>query len=477
MNDITENQRIYTERIRQILKLAPLAIFATFVNATILVLILWKAISHGLLVVWYCASLALVLERSLLLLKYRPASLRPEQASLAAKLYMISLGLSGALWGCVAIFLFPIGMPTYQILVVIVLCGMVAGATSTFSLVIEAFMAFMLPALIPLVVRFILIGGTIYYAMAALTLLYMILTVTIARRINEATKELVELKEDFAWMLEERTAELLNTNEQLKLEIEERKRGEEERIHLESQLQQAHRIEAIATLAGGIAHQFNNALFVISGNVELFEKAHTTDERTIKYIQPIKTSVRQMANLTNQLLAYAQGGMYKPGNVSLTRFVQDALPIIKYPLDPSIVVETDLHQDVVDVAADTNQLQMVLSAVVTNAAEAITGAGKITITTENKEIDEDLASRHTGLKPGLYVCLSVEDNGKGMDEETCMRVFEPFFTTKFHGRGLGMAAAYGIIKSHGGWIWVDSKPDTGTVVHIYLPAVRQHNVQ
>jgi CheY-like chemotaxis protein len=122
------------------------------------------------------------------------------------------------------------------------------------------------------------------------------------------------------------------------------------------------------------------------------------------------------------------------------------------------------------VKADLAQLQMVLSAILSNASEAIEGEGRIKISAKNQEIDEPYANSYPGLKPGSYVSLTVEDDGTGMDEETKSRIFKPFFTTKFQGRGLGMAAVFGIIKNHGGWISVDSELGKGTTVRIFLPA-------
>ncbi|MBC8175932.1 MAG: response regulator [Desulfobacteraceae bacterium] len=123
------------------------------------------------------------------------------------------------------------------------------------------------------------------------------------------------------------------------------------------------------------------------------------------------------------------------------------------------------------IKADHAQMQMVLSAIVANANEAMEDGGIVKISAENKDVDNDFTKQHPGLKSGLYVCLTIEDDGKGMDEETKKGIFEPFFTTKFQGRGMGMAAVYGIIKSHDGWIYVDSELGKGTVVRIYLPAI------
>ena len=228
-------------------------------------------------------------------------------------------------------------------------------------------------------------------------------------------------------------------------------------------------MEAIATLAGGIAHQFNNALSSITGHTGLLEMEFSDNKKILGYVEAMKASTRRMAKLTDQLLSYARGGKYNPQPLSLSDFVKDSLPLIQHIIDPAIRVETDLPLDISDIEADRTQMQMVLSAIVINSNEAIEGPGHIKIFTGNEDIDEKFAKHHPGFKPGSYVCLTVEDDGKGMDEETRSRIFEPFFTTHFIGLGLSMAAVYGIVKGHDGWIGVDSELGKGTAVRIYFP--------
>jgi PAS domain S-box-containing protein len=244
-----------------------------------------------------------------------------------------------------------------------------------------------------------------------------------------------------------------------------------EKKRLEAQLLQTHRTEAIATLAGGIAHEFNNALVGVTGNLELLQMDLSNEKNLRSYTGRIKESAHRMINLTNQLLAYAQGGKYRPKQISLSDFVEDTLPFIKQTIDPSIRIETDLPLDIVNVEADLTQMQMVLSAILTNASEAIENKGRIRITIRNEEVDEAFAKSTPTLNPGPYVCFMVEDNGMGMDEEAKNKIFDPFFTTKFQGRGLGMAAVYGIVTNHGGWISIDSELGRGTIVRVYLPAI------
>jgi len=244
-----------------------------------------------------------------------------------------------------------------------------------------------------------------------------------------------------------------------------------EKQRLEAQLQHANKMEAIATLAGGVAHEFNNALMGIMGNIELLKMDLPEDEGRDKYFEAMKGSGHRMSRLTDQLLAYAQGGKYQPKDLKLDDFVIETLPILQHDINPEVRVETHFQKDISYIKADHAQMQMVLSAILANSNEAIEDEGLIKITAGKEDVDEDFAKQHPGLKPGPYVCLTIEDDGKGMNEETRSGIFEPFFTTKFQGRGMGMAAVYGIVKNHDGWIYVDSELGKGTTVRIYLPAI------
>jgi CheY-like chemotaxis protein len=249
-------------------------------------------------------------------------------------------------------------------------------------------------------------------------------------------------------------------------------KAEKKRRQMEACLWHAQKMEAIGTLAGGIAHQFNNALSVVTGNIDLLEMHFPADENVAVYIKEMKSSVCWMTQLTAQLLAYARGGKYQAKTVSLSNFVRDTLPLVKHPIDHAIHVDTELPRDILSVEADLTQMQIVLSAVLTNAFEAMEDKGRIRLTCRNTMITDETVEAFPGLKPGNYVNLTITDDGKGMDEETRRRIFEPFSTTKFQGRGLGMAAVYGIVKNHGGSIAVDSEPGQGTIVKIYLPATQ-----
>ena len=254
-------------------------------------------------------------------------------------------------------------------------------------------------------------------------------------------------------------------------DVTELHKAHENRERLEAQLQQAQKMEAISTLAGGVAHEFNNTLMGIMGNIELLKMNFSEDGGIDKQLESMESAGHRMSRLTSQLLAYAEGGKYQPKDLKLDDFVIETLPILQHDLTSNIRVETHFQKNISCINADNAQMQMVLSAILANSNEAIEDEGLIRITAENKNIDEDSTKQHPGLEAGYYVCLTIEDDGKGMDEETISGIFEPFFTTKFQGRGMGMAAVHGIVRNHDGWISVGSELGKGTTVQIYFPAI------
>jgi len=252
-------------------------------------------------------------------------------------------------------------------------------------------------------------------------------------------------------------------------DITDRVLAEQEKTALREQLMQTQKMEAIAQLAGGIAHDFNNALTTVLGNVELLNMRLSANETTKKIITRIEESGVKMSQLTNQLLAYSRGGKYQPEMILLDEFVEEAIQQIKHLIDPAIRIVMDIGYETNYIEADFTQLQMVLSSIIRNSVEAIENKGIIKISSFQSEIDNQFIKTHPDAKTGTYICLSIKDNGSGMDKDTLERIFEPFFTTKSQGRGLGMASVYGIIKNHNGYIKVDSEPGNGTKVQIYFP--------
>ena len=228
-------------------------------------------------------------------------------------------------------------------------------------------------------------------------------------------------------------------------------------------------MEALATLAGGVAHDFNNALTSVIGNLELLEMALQDDNSVQRFTNPIFESTSRMAQLTNQLLAYAQGGKYQPKAISLDAFINSNISLFKHQLPAQATINLDLQCKDKTIFADSTQLLMILSAAISNAAEAIDEGGAIHIKTALKKFDQPITPEYPDIVPATYIHLCIEDDGHGMDEATLERIFEPFFTTKLRGRGLGMASVYGIVKNHDGYVYVHSKKNAGTTLEIFLP--------
>lgn len=254
------------------------------------------------------------------------------------------------------------------------------------------------------------------------------------------------------------------------------KHADDAKRKLEAELQQARKIEALATLSGGIAHEFNNALMVVAGNIELLQMTMGDHDQIQSFARATNESIQRMTHLTQQLLAYARSGDFWLKPMDLSDLIRSVLPQLKAEVHSGVRIETNLKIDLPSTKADGNQLQKVLGAVIQNASEAIEGDGCIRITTSHVHMDENAAVDHPGLEPGSYVSLTIEDDGRGMDEATRIKIFEPFFTTKFQGRGLGMAATYGIVKNHRGYIYVDSRINKGTAVRILLPSMETREI-
>lgn len=258
----------------------------------------------------------------------------------------------------------------------------------------------------------------------------------------------------------------------ISMDVTDARRNRVEKKRLEAQLETARKMEAVANLAGGIAHLFNNALAILTARLDLMRLDLPGKFPTSGHVEPMEDAVRKMAELTSQLLAYARGGKYQTKTMSFSRFINETLPLVKHSVRPDILIEADLTPETWPVKADFTQMQMVLSAVLANASDAIEGKGIIRISAGNREMAAFDLRDYPTLSPGAYVVLTVQDTGNGMDEETRRHIFEPFFTTKFPGRGLGMAAVYGIVKNHEGWVQIESEPGRGTSVHILLPATK-----
>ncbi|MBI5115636.1 response regulator [Candidatus Poribacteria bacterium] len=241
---------------------------------------------------------------------------------------------------------------------------------------------------------------------------------------------------------------------------------------LEEQLLKAQKMESIGTLAGGIAHDFNNLLGGILGYISLIKTKVAKDSDLLDYLDTIEKSGQRAAELTAQLLAFARGGKYNVRCIPVDSLIEATLNEIGNTFGESIKIETRLAESLPTIEADAGQIQKALMNICRNARDAMPNGGKIFIESGTTVLGEDYVRTHPETKAGYYVTLSVTDTGIGMDKQTIKRIFDPFFTTKAVGKGtgLGLAMVYGIVKNHGGDIYVYSEPGHGSTFRIYLPS-------
>jgi PAS domain S-box-containing protein len=251
-------------------------------------------------------------------------------------------------------------------------------------------------------------------------------------------------------------------------------KAEEERLQLERQFLQAQKLESLGIMAGGIAHDFNNLLQTILGNLELATRELSPGSTTQNYIFDAIIAGRRAANLCDLMLTYVGKGLISKKELSLNDLVSENSEMLRTAVSSAITMKLQLSEEIPTTLANATQMQQLIMNLLTNASESIVKQpGLIVITTGVQNCDDAfLAANLLGEKPepGQYVFIEISDNGCGMSEMTLQRLFDPFFTTKYTGRGLGMSAVLGIMKSHSGVMFVDSKLDRGTTFKVLFPA-------
>ena len=252
-----------------------------------------------------------------------------------------------------------------------------------------------------------------------------------------------------------------------------------ERRALELQFRQAQKMEAVGRLAGGIAHDFNNLLTVISGYSSMQLERTSSSDPIRHEAEQIKAAADRAAGLTRQLLAFSRQQVLQPRQVNLNDTVRNVDRMMRRLIGEDVEVMTALAPDLGTVKVDPGQMEQVLMNLVVNARDAMPSGGKLTLQTENAQLDESYSRKHDYVAPGNYVMLAVSDSGTGIEPEIQARIFEPFFTTKEPGKGtgLGLPMVYGIVKQSGGSIEVYSEVNQGTTVKIYLPRFDSATVQ
>lgn len=241
----------------------------------------------------------------------------------------------------------------------------------------------------------------------------------------------------------------------------------------QAELRQLQNVDALKRLAGKVAHDFNGLLSLVKGYSELALDLLGQDDPLRDYIEHIHQANERANSLTRQLVAFTRTQVAGPQVLDLNTVVADMEKVLRRLMGERIELVTRPGDMLGEIKGDRGQIEQVVLNLVVNACDNMPQGGRLTLETANAELDEAYAQWHPGARPGSYVMLAATDTGVGLDAEMLTHIFEPFFLTKEKGKGLGLAAVYGIIKQSGGYIWADSKPNEGTTFTVYLPRLAQ----
>ncbi len=436
--------RAYVFLVTQIYNRAKIAIIATTINATILVFILWNLISKWALVVWYILTMLVVIIRFIQIKKFQRTSDHVKDVHYWAQLMVIGIGISGILWGSTAVFLFPVESTAHQAFITIVLAGMVAGAVGVFSPIMTAFLAFSIPALAPIFIRFIIIGDTLHMAVGVMTLVFAILTFTTAKRINITINELILLRLTFADQLEDRTTELQKVNEQLRQEVEERKQTEKVLKKSEEQIKKS--LEEKTILLQEIHHRVKNNMQVIISLINL-QAATIKEEELKEHFRETRNRINAMALIHHILYDF-----HSISEIILKDFIKrlvDSLVEIYNASRVKIVIKTN--------SSHLNLNQAIPCGLIIN--ELISNALKHAFPgNRSGEVNIEAFRDDSG-----HFVLVVSDNGIGLPDDLDIH----------HTDTLGLSLVSGLAENQlGGIITVDRTRGTSFRIEFICPIVR-----
>jgi PAS domain S-box-containing protein len=254
-------------------------------------------------------------------------------------------------------------------------------------------------------------------------------------------------------------------------DITDRKQADAEQQRMQAQLLQSQKMEAVGELAGGVAHDFNNMLTGILGNVAIVKESISLNDPLHENVDAIRTAAQEAANLTRGLLTFSRGAMVQPVALDTNASVERALGLLTQSLPESVTIVNKLQPGVWNVFMDQSQMTQTLLNLGVNARDSMEGRGILTVGTRNTVVDAAYVQTHPFARTGEFVVLSVADTGPGISPEILQHIFEPFFTTKpvGGGTGLGLSIVYGAAHQAGGWVTVQSDPGEGALFEVYLP--------
>ena len=470
-------QDILAARVRLLFDNANLAAAVTIVAALVLAFLQWDTSPHGIIFAWWLYMALVSVARFLLVRRYRKTVPSSLQAPEWGNAFALSAALSGAGWGAAAILLYPEADLANQVLLIFILGGMMLGSVSILAPWPAAFVAFLVPTGLATTLRILWQDDRVHLAMGLLAAVFTVATLVTARRLHLTivssirlqfeNRDLVEdlqqaknradtLNENLEVRVQERTAELERSTEQLRAETAQREQVEEE-------LLRARKLESLGVLAGGIAHDFNNFLTVVQGNIELAKMDLPPDAPAQEILDDTAVACSRAAFLSSELLTFAKGGAPVRRLHSVARLITDAVHLARAGAETSI--DVDIPDDLWCAEVDPGQIGQVLHNILLNARQAMPEGGIIEVQAENV--------LEAASAPNARVKITIRDYGPGIPDDVLPRIFDPYFSTKHGASGLGLATAYAIIAKHGGTLSVESKPGAGTLFTIDLPASQE----
>jgi signal transduction histidine kinase/ActR/RegA family two-component response regulator len=469
------SQQLLPAQLRLLYANASLGVVINILAATVLSGLQWGVVAKPLVFAWWIYILLVSVARYAIARHYWHAAPSPTDSNKWRTVFTAGVALTGAGWGAAGILLYPAAHLTNQVFLVFVLGGMMLGASSVLAPRPEAFLTFLLPAGLLPAIRLFLEGDETHAAMGLLAVVFTLATLIMTRRIyhtiesslrlqlenhdlvenlRAAHQETVALNYALERRVQERTAELRKSTEQLRAEIAQREQTEEE-------LLRSRKLESLGVLAGGIAHDFNNFLTVVQGNIEVAKTQLSAAEPAQEFLSQASNACRRAKFLASQLLTFAKGGAPVRRVVSVAQLVTDAVQLAQ--TGSSIRIEVKIEEGLWAAQVDPGQIGQVLHNILINAREAVPGGrGFIEVLAENLGVVGS---------PDPRVRISIRDYGCGIPPDVLPRIFDPYFTTKAGGNGLGLATAYAIVAKHGGHISVESRPGDGSVFTFDLPAL------
>jgi two-component system, cell cycle sensor histidine kinase and response regulator CckA len=461
------SEAIRTEQVKTLYRQSGPVLLTNVLNASIICATLWSSGPRPVLVVWGALMLVMTLARIELHRRFWRANPPPAAMGRWGNYFVIGSGTAGVLWGATGVLLFDWQNPLSQLLVTFAIGGMGAGAAGTLSCYLPAFVAYLVPSVVPLIARTLLLGEPLYLAMAAMMVAYLFGLTFVARNTNRTITEAFRLRFENDALLE-RLSNAQFTLEETNRTLEQRVAARTADLERQGELlRHGQRLEAVGRLAGGIAHDFNNLLTVVMANVSLLHADRDLDDRAKTAVEEVHTAANRAADLVKQLLAFSRRQKLAPRVFDVNGVVSDIERLARRLIGENVDLEVQLGASPLLVMADGSQLEQVLINLMANARDAMPGGGRLSVITAAVRVEDETIT----LPPGPYVRITVRDTGVGMDDATRRQAFDPFFTTKQlgQGTGLGLATVYGIIEQTGGRVFLDSQPGQGSRFDIYLP--------